>query len=1360
PVADLVAVADTATTAEDTPVNGDVSGNDSTSSGGALSFAKASDPAHGSVVVNGDGTYTYTPDANWSGADSFDYTVTDAASGESLTRTVTVTVTPAVDLTAVADSISTSEDTAVSGTVASNDSTSSGGALSFAKASDPAHGSVVVNGDGTYTYTPDANWSGADSFDYTVTDAASGESLTRTVTVTVTPTNDAPVATDAAATTPEDTPVSGQLVASDVDGDALTFAKAGDPANGSVMVNTDGSWTYVPNADFHGNDSFTVTVSDGQGGSKTVTVAITVTPVNDAPVALDDNLATSEDTSVTYTAAQLLGNDSDVDGDSLVIASVTSGAGGSAVLNADGTVTFTPNANFNGVADFTYTVSDGTLTSNTATVRVSVTPTNDAPVAVDAAATTPEDTPVSGQLTATDVDGDALTFVKASDPANGSVTVNADGSWTYVPNANFHGNDSFTVTVSDGQGGSKTVTVAITVTPVNDAPVALDDNLATSEDTSVTYTAAQLLGNDSDVDGDSLVIASVTSGAGGSAVLNADGTVTFTPNANFNGIADFTYTVSDGTLTSNTATVRVSVTPTNDAPVAVDAAATTPEDIPVSGQLTATDLDGDALTFAKAGDPANGSVTVNTDGSWTYTPNANFHGSDSFTVTVSDGQGGSKTVTVAVTVTPMNDAPVAVDAAATTPEDTPVSGQLTATDLDGDALTFAKAGDPANGSVTVNTDGSWTYVPNANFHGSDSFTVTVSDGQGGSKTVTVAVTVTPTNDAPVAVDAAATTPEDTPVSGQLVASDVDGDALTFAKAGDPANGSVTVNTDGSWTYVPNANFHGSDSFTVTVSDGQGGSKTVTVAVTVTPANDAPVAVDAATTTPEDTPVTGQLVASDLDGDALSFVKAGDPANGSVTVNTDGSWTYTPNANFHGNDSFTVTVSDGQGGSKTVTVAVTVTPGNDAPVAVGDAVTVTEDVPFSSSIQLDANDSDLDGDSLSVVAGTFATAQGGSIVIAADGSYTYTPPANFNGTDSVAYTVTDGKLTDVGTLTITVSPVNDPALIGPFTDADGDGKADAQQGSVREDTVLTSSGKLTVSDVDAGEAKFVVQTATAGSHGTFSIDASGNWSYVLDNDAAHVQRLTSSESVVERFTVQTLDGATTVVEVKVRGLDDVPAVTTKTPTPSADGSTNPSGYGGTSDSPSLSVLPFDSMLGIDGSSPSSIWTRLSDLNLDQLQRGRLSDIYTSSGGFRVVVMDALEPSLTTYRGMPDQYVEIGTMHRFATPYDAFVHTDPTALVILAAKQANGENLPSWIWFNPQTGKFEVLAPAKSHGDVTVKLLARDSQGREASTLFRISIGEKSHATTGRAGLSEQLRMAAKRPEYALGKQPTDKAAQKH
>ncbi|WP_159657887.1 cadherin-like domain-containing protein, partial [Vibrio atypicus] len=475
-----------------------------------------------------------------------------------------------------------------------------------------------------------------------------------------------------------------------------------------------------------------------------------------------------------------------------------------------------------------------------------------------------------GKLDATDVDGDDLTFSKATDPQNGSVTVDADGNWTYTPNDDYNGSDSFTVVVSDGQGGTDTITVNIGVTPVNDDPEIVDGN---------------------------------------------------------------------------------------GAPLGDDISVETPEDTPVSGKLDATDVDGDDLTFSKATDPQNGSVTVDADGNWTYTPNDDYNGSDSFTVVVSDGQGGTDTITVNIGVTPVNDdpeivdgngAPLGDDISVETPEDTPVSGKLDATDVDGDDLTFSKATDPQNGSVTVDADGNWTYTPSDDYNGSDSFTVVVSDGQGGTDTITVNIGVTPVNDdpeivdgngAPLGDDISVETPEDTPVSGKLDATDVDGDDLTFSKATDPQNGSVTVDADGNWTYTPNDDYNGSDSFTVVVSDGQGGTDTITVNIGVTPVNDdpeivdgngAPLGDDISVETPEDTPVSGKLDATDVDGDDLTFSKATDPQNGSVTVDADGNWTYTPNDDYNGSDSFTVVVSDGQGGTDTITVNIGVTPVNDDP----------------------------------------------------------------------------------------------------------------------------------------------------------------------------------------------------------------------------------------------------------------------------------------------------------------------------------------------------------------------------------------------------------------------------------------------
>nr|WP_315197007.1 tandem-95 repeat protein [uncultured Aquabacterium sp.] len=278
----------------------------------------------------------------------------------------------------------------------------------------------------------------------------------------------------------------------------------------------------------------------------------------------------------------------------------------------------------------------------------------------------------------------------------------------------------------------------------------------------------------------------------------------------------------------------------NDAPVFVDApdanfdpatgrySLVTNEDQSVSGRVQAGDPDGDPLTFGKGSDPQNGSVVVNPDGSYTYTPRADYNGPDSFTVTVSDGRGGTATALVEISVLPSNDPPKVDDPSAdpttgnynvTTDEDTPVSGQVKATDADGDTLTYAKGSDPASGSVVVRADGTWTYTPNKDFNGSDKFTITVSDGKGGTVTSTINIGVTPVNDAPVVLNQTTTLSEEgllgghadnqgssdttnaREATGQLSLSDTEGQSVSFTLSG-PAgltSGGVAVTWSGQGT---------------------------------------------------------------------------------------------------------------------------------------------------------------------------------------------------------------------------------------------------------------------------------------------------------------------------------------------------------------------------------------------------------------------------------------------------------------------------------------------------------------------------------------------------------------------------------
>src|SRR5207237_915893 len=255
---------------------------------------------------------------------------------------------------------------------------------------------------------------------------------------------------------------------------------------------------------------------------------------NDAQAATNDADTTNEDTALNVAAADVLGNESDVDGDALTAILVSSPAQGSVTLNANGSFTYTPAANYNGGDSFTYKANDGALNSNVATVSITVTAVNDAPVANAQSVTTAEDTAKAITLTASDVDGDALTYSIVSGPAHGALS-GAPRTVNHTPAANYNGPDSFTFKANDGTVDSAAATINITVTAVNDAPVAANDAYSTNEDTALSVAAAGVLANDSDVDGDALTAILVSSPAHGSVTLNANGSLTYTPAADYNG---------------------------------------------------------------------------------------------------------------------------------------------------------------------------------------------------------------------------------------------------------------------------------------------------------------------------------------------------------------------------------------------------------------------------------------------------------------------------------------------------------------------------------------------------------------------------------------------------------------------------------------------------------------------------------------------------------------------------------------------------------------------------------------------------------------------------------------------------------
>ena len=886
--------------------------------------------------------------------------------------------TPPVALAATVAGI---EDTALPIVLAATDADSD--PLSWEIVTPPAVGTLSGNAP-DLIYTPPADFHGTVTLDFRVNDSRT-TSATATITLNIAPVNDAPVATAASLTIEEDSAAPIQLSAGDSDGDALTFTVTTLPAHGT-LTGTAPDLIYTPDPDWHGQDSFTFTAGDGAATAEPALVTITVTPLNDAPVAAAQTLVTEEDT-----ALSLVLTGTDPDGDPATHAITTQPEHG-ALSGTAPNLTYIPAADFHGTDRFEFSLSDGFAPPSTAIVTIVVDPVNDRPVAAAADVVTAEDAAAAITLAATDADGDPLSFTVTTPPAHGTLGGSAP-NLIYTPDANWHGTDTLTFIVNDGTGDSLPAVVTLTVTPVNDAPTAVDQTLTTSEDTAV---AVSLAG--ADVDGDPLTFAVSVPPAHGTLSGTAPDLV-YTPAADFHGADSFAFTVSDGTAPPVAAVVSVTVTAVDDAPVAAGIAAQTMEDTAVTLTLSGSDADGDALTYTLLSQPAHGTLG-GTAPSLTYTPDPDWHGADSFTFAVGDGTAVSEGAVVTVEVAPVNDLPVAAAQVAATDEDVPLPLVLSATDADGDPLTFAIATPPAHGRLS-GTAPSLTYTPDADWHGDDSFSFTAGDAAGSSVPAVVSIVVARVNDAPAAVALAVEAAEDSAVGLTLSGTDADGDALSYRLISLPAHGTLG-GTAPLLSYTPDPDWHGVDSFTYVVSDGTSDSAPATVAVTVMAVNDAPLAAALAAETAEDSPAVLTLSGSDADGDSLTFSVVAPPSRGALS-GTPPQLVYTPAADWHGTDSFTYAVSDGSLVSAQAVVTIVVQPVNDPPAA--EPLVITVEAGAAASFVLPGTDPDGDALTWQVTASPASGTLSGT-----PPALTYTPAPGFSGTDSFAWTVSDGSLT--------------------------------------------------------------------------------------------------------------------------------------------------------------------------------------------------------------------------------------------------------------------------------------------------------------------------------------------------------------
>ncbi len=943
---------------------------------------------------------------------------------------------------------------------------------------------------------------------YSVTITVSDGSLTDTISVTIavtdvdeTPANTAPMFTDGDNTTRTVAENTGSGVdigtavsANDTDNDALTYSLSGTDAASFSIDSTTGQLRTSAALDYETKTSYTVTitVSDGNGGTDTITVTVNITdvdeaPSNTAPVFTAGNSTTrsiAENTGAGVDIGSAV-SATDADNDTLKYSLGGTDAAAFSIDSSSGQLRTSAALDYENKSSYTVTViaSDGTLTDSI-TVTINVTNVNEAPVFADGNSTTraiaenvPADINIGSVVAATDPEGSKLTYtLGGTDAASFSIDA-ATGQLRTSAALDYEKKNTYSVTiaVSDDNGGTDTITVAISVTDLdevrsNNAP-AFTEGDSTTRSIAENSTSGTNIGAVIDAkDADNNTLAYLLSGADASAfsIDSTTGQLKTSAPLDFETKAAYTVTVtvSDGSGTDSI-TVTINVTDVNEAPVIADSADTTlsiaentAAGVNIGGTFSATDPDGgDTLTYSLGGTDASAFSIDSSSGQLRTSTALDYERKTSYSVTITVSDGSlTDTITVTINVTDVNEAPIISDSADTTlsiAENTAagvnIDGTFSATDPDdGDTLTYSLGGTDASSFGINSSSGQLRTSAALDYESKSSYTVTVIASDGTlTDSITVTINVTNVNEAPVFADGNSTTraiaenvPADINIGSAVSATDPDGSKLTYTLGGTDAASFSIDGATGQLKTQAKLNYETKTSYsvTITVSDG---SRTDTITVTInvtnldeTPTNNAPVFTDGTSTTrsiaensTSGTNIGAVIAATDVDNNTLAYLLSGDEASAFSIDSTTGQLKTSAPLDFETKAAYTVTVTVVDGSlTDTITVTINVTDVNEAPVIADSADTtlsIAENTAAGMNIDgtFSATDPD-DGDTLTYsLGGTDASAFG---INSTSGQLRTSAALDYESKTSysVTITVSDGSLTDSISITISVTNVNE------------------------------------------------------------------------------------------------------------------------------------------------------------------------------------------------------------------------------------------------------------------------------------------------------------------------------------------------
>jgi len=1125
-------------------------------------------------AIDSSGNLTFTPADNANGTSVITVSLSDDGGKTSGSVEFDINITPVNDIPVaynLTTGLDTDEDQQLKGSLSIYDPDKNTMTYELVSGTDHNVTSLITASGGTVTldaaagtfiYKPYKDYyAGPESFSYRVYDGTA-YSNDAVVTIGLTGINDPPVAEDGTLTVNEDAEDGGGTLAglvTDVDNVTLTYSVVSDPNNGGTVVlnAATGAYTYVPALDYFGTERFMFRAYDGATYSNSATVTITIDSVNDAPIAQSETISLDEGKTLNGTFKA-----TDTENDAITYSIETEPASGTLTLlnAATGAYSFTPAAM---TTEETVTVTAGFRAEDpsgdytTGTVTIVIRNVNDPPYLnpeKPLAVTTAEDTAMDGSVAAIDPDGDTLTYTVLNNVNHGTLSFNTTtGSYTYTPYGNYNGTDYFTFIAKESSGDNPLSTgiyrVSITVSSVNDLPVVYDVYYYLNAGETITITPVGF-----DPDGNSLTYSVESTPDYGSIVNNYDGTFTYTAKTDSSGHTDlisYKATDSQGGVSEEAATIHVHIYGTTGTGGGLSYIAdqeikqntsTEPISITVTGGITISSVSVTSSNTWLLNNDYSSDIILSKVSDSTYTvvltPNPYRIGRTVITVRVND----TYVRTFILNVTRVYYKPTANGLTRTIDENTEMYEYVSGSDLNGIGLTFSAETSPANGNLEFASNGTFHYTPKAGFSGDDSFTFAASNGHLSSDAATVTIHVTDVPSAPTADHTSVSTPEDTVITnGKLTGTAENGVTIVYRLVSNGTLGTAVVNENGSFTYTPKENATGTDTFTFkTEGPTTLFSSIAKVTVTITPVNDKPVAVAKSVSTFEDQPLQGYLVATDVDeDDTLTYALV--EADGTLTkgaINIDsatGKFTYTPNLNANGTDTFRFKANDGTEDSEPALMTITIEPQNDAPTVEDSAITVGEDSSVNGA--LTSLYTDVDGD-----AQTFTTIQEpemGTIAFNTDGTFTYTPDENENGTDYFSYRTKDtpGLNSNVALVTVTITPENDAPTI-----------AAADAWTIKEDSV-NQVFYFTVDDIEDNPDDLTLdgtwdENAIVSDSVVFGGSGNNRWMKVTPVDSyigSTEITIIVSDSGVDNTLTGDVKTSETTVDVTVQEVDDTPTI---------------------------------------------------------------------------------------------------------------------------------------------------------------------------------------------------------------------------